>query len=66
MLMKDVISMELSVEELLDIYGATVDFPDEPEEIAFDEEDEETRQANLQYLSQMRLSWGTGMKMKLA
>jgi hypothetical protein len=53
MLMKDVLSKELSTEELLDLYGAPLDFPDEPEEVSFDEMDEATRKANLEYCAQM-------------
>jgi hypothetical protein len=53
MLMKDVVSSNLSVDELLDLYGASLDFPDEPEEIVFDGEDKETRKANLDYLARM-------------
>jgi hypothetical protein len=66
MLMKDIVSRELSVEELLDMYGATLDFPDEPEEVVFDEEDEETKRANLQYLEKIHLSFGKGIRMRLA
>jgi hypothetical protein len=63
MLMKDLISESLTIDELLSIYGASLDFPDEPEELEFDQEDEKTQRANLEYLNQMTKAAGFGIKM---
>jgi hypothetical protein len=62
--MKDVLS-NLSVDDLLDMYGATLDFPDDPKDIVFDEEDEETAVKNADYLAQMQRTAGLGIKMEL-
>jgi hypothetical protein len=54
----------LSVDDILDRCGAPLDFPDELEELAFDEEDETVRQKNLEYC--MNMAAGLGMKMSLS
>jgi hypothetical protein len=64
MYMKDLMSESLTtIDGLLSIYGASLDFPDEPEEFEFDQEDQITQRANLEYLTQMTESASFGKKM---
>jgi hypothetical protein len=64
--MKDVVSKDLAtIDDLLDAYGASLDFPDEPEEVDLEPEDEQTRKENLEYMNQMAKTAGLGIKMRM-
>ena len=49
MLMRDLLDHNIPIDEVLDIFGAS-NFPEDMSNIQFEELDEETKQANLEYI----------------